>query len=131
MANGQKWLGLTLALALALSALLPFFAIYNPSGHAVSAFGERILICSGDGFRWVKLSDLQNGREKPAPHSGDKCPLCYMARHGVSVMPVASAMPAPVYPPRAAAFAYYNRELVSPYRASPLNMRAPPVSFIS
>jgi hypothetical protein len=137
MANYKKWLGLALALAIALSTLLPFFAVYKPSvgnagiSHLSSIFGERILICAGESFKWIKLADLRSGKEKPTPHSDDKCPLCYAARHGLKAIVVASTAPVQDYRFTPAPVpTQYNSFLISLYPASPLHVRAPPVSFI-
>lgn len=129
MTKPAKWLVATLALAIALSASLPFFAVHNPPARLASVFGEKILICSGDGFKWVTPADLQSGKEKPAPHSGDKCPLCYAARH---TLVIAAAVPilALNYHPPALVSADYQPALISLYRLSPLHSRAPPYSFI-
>ena len=89
---------LVVLIAFAINVMLPFFAVYNPSAsnteiqHLSSVFGESIIICTGDGFKWVKLADLQNGKEKPKPHSDTKCPLCYAASHGLKSMAVASVV---------------------------------------
>jgi len=124
----NKWLSLTLALAVAFSALLPFFAVHNPSNHLSSVFGERVLICTGDGFKWVNPADLQSGKEKPKPHSGDKCPLCYAARHSLAI---ASSAPAHDYHEIHALVSVRSHPgLIALYRASLQNVRAPP-SFIS
>jgi hypothetical protein len=126
----RKWLGVVLALAIALSALLPSFAVHNPSGHLSSVLGERILICSADGFKWVKLEDLQSGKEKPKPHSDDKCPLCYAARHEAKAVAASWAIPASDYYAPAPVAIRYDSALVSLARTSSLNVRAPPYSFI-
>ena len=128
---------LLLILAFIINAILPFFAVYNLSADHTEArrlssvFGEQIIICTGDGFKWVKLADLQSGKEKPTPHSDTKCPLCYAARHGLKDMALASAaivpgyglIPTPVY-------TAYDPILISYHRSSPLHVRAPPASFI-
>ena len=82
----QRHLWRFVLLAFLLNALLPFFAVYDASAMSANAghpslFG-RILICTGDGFRWIDRSDAG----KQAPHSPDKhieCALCYFAAHGL------------------------------------------------
>ncbi len=93
------WLGLALALAVAFNTLAPFFAFYNPSGnHAftsspvaasmklASVFGEKILICTGDGFALVNIKDLQAGKVPIKPHKSYFCPLCYVAANPIGKM---------------------------------------------
>ena len=86
MAAKQRWLGLALAASIALATLLPFFATYghvSAPSKLTSIFGEKILICTGDGFAWVKWSDLLAGK---TPVKQDKkllCPLCYLATHAL------------------------------------------------
>lgn len=85
------------ALAFLLNVLLPFFAVYNVSRaeaaepyppSALSAmFGEKLLICTADGFKWVNAADLQNGKETPTPHPEFKCAACYVAAHGIKTPP--------------------------------------------
>ncbi len=116
--------------------MLPFFAVYNPPVENTQAkqlsalFGEQILICTDAGFKWVKLADLLSGKEKPEPHPDYKCPLCYIASHGMKALAPASFAVAydhgRTHPP---VFAYHPLSIAFP-SASPLNVRAPPVSFI-
>lgn len=74
-------------LAFVLHAVMPFFALYDLSPTSVtqaekngfSFFGEKLFICTSDGFRWVDAKDLASGKAHPKPHSDYKCPLCYVA----------------------------------------------------
>lgn len=72
-------------IAFVLNAIVPFFAVYNlPTNDAQaselsSVFGEKILICTSDGFKWISLKDLQNGKDLPKHNSRYKCALCYVA----------------------------------------------------
>lgn len=74
--------GLVLAAMMALHMLLPFFATYTdkapPSGLA-SIFGEKVLMCTSEGFVWVKLEDLLTGKAPVKPHTSYFCPLCFIA----------------------------------------------------
>ena len=58
-----------------MSALIPFISIYqkdiNQSQFEIS-LGDKILICTADGFEWVDRDTL------PAHHKHAKCPLCYL-----------------------------------------------------
>ncbi len=72
-------------IAFIFNAIVPFFAVYNlPTGNAEanelsSVFGDKILICTDDGFKLVSLTDLKNGRELPKHSSKYECALCYVA----------------------------------------------------
>jgi len=75
----------TMLLAFAFNLLLPFFASYNlSSAQAASVndlsalIGDKVLLCTSTGYKWVSLSELQ--AEKPVPETGKhyKCPLCYL-----------------------------------------------------
>ena len=74
--------GLLLAVIMTLHMLLPFFATYTdkapPSGLA-SIFGEKVLMCTSEGFVWVKLEDLLAGKAPVKPHTSYFCPLCFIA----------------------------------------------------
>lgn len=71
------------------SVLTPFFATYNTAAAAnvdakemSSLFGDKVLICSSGGFKFVTWEELAAGEH----HDEDqqfKCPLCYVAVHGV------------------------------------------------
>ena len=75
----------TMLLAFVFNLLLPFFATYSlGSAQAASAddlsalIGDKVLLCTSTGYKWVSLSEIQG--EVPAPETGEhyKCPLCYL-----------------------------------------------------
>ncbi len=122
-------------IAFLLNVMLPFFAVYNvehPSlaKEMASLFGEKILICTGDGFKWVKLADLESGKEKHNP-SHYKCPLCYIAAHAFKYLFMLASLFL-VFPRRKSES---RRRIVFDYRPpafylqSLLGSRAPPASF--
>lgn len=86
-----RWQWIALTLAFILNALLPFYASYGlPASHAQagavqtpSAFGDKILLCTVEGFKWVNLQDLASGKQIPKPHPDYKCPVCYALAHGI------------------------------------------------
>lgn len=82
-----SWLTYLLTVALLLQTLLPFAASYDwarPSAvPAFTALDEKVLICTAQGFQWVKWADLQSGKEQPKPPPHYKCPACYIASHGL------------------------------------------------
>ena len=121
-------------LAFLLNAFLPFYATYAmpfASGKPLSApFGEKILICTADGFKWVTWAELQK-QSGHGPASHYKCPLCYLAAHGLR----------DAAPPVALTFAAVEREadLARPSRSFslrhgrdrlPFTSRAPPFSSL-
>lgn len=85
------------ALALIFNALLPFFAVYDAPSQATasttsSPFGDKLLICSGDGFKWIKRADA--GKQEHNTPSHFKCALCYLAAHGLkdATLPVGATL---------------------------------------
>lgn len=123
-------------LAFLLNVFLPFFAVYTPQANAYakqpfSVFGEKVLICTRDGFVWVNWKDLQKGNTKHKPHPNYKCPLCYLAAHGLKDITASDAMVLP-YGKVAynTGFSVYRYHPVSHYLQSSLHTRAPPYSII-
>ncbi len=84
-AQKRSLLSLTL-LAFLVSILLPFAAVYNPSAAEAaqsSVFGDRILICTIDGFKWVSLDELdgeQEGHDR-SDQRAFECALCYISAY--------------------------------------------------
>jgi hypothetical protein len=89
-----RYISLITLIAFLMNVMLPFFAVYDV-GQAMaseaekssieemsSVFGDKILICTSDGFKLVSIEDLQSGKEQPTPHPQYKCVLCYVAAHG-------------------------------------------------
>lgn len=79
-------------IALLISVIVPFFAVYNLQGGGDNAeqeselsalFGDKILICTADGFKWVSIADLETNQEQPEPHHDYKCGICYLAANGL------------------------------------------------
>jgi hypothetical protein len=126
--TGIKYFSFIALFAFLLNVMLPFFAVYNPaSASDAPAIDGKILICSGDGFKWVKLSDLQSGKEVPA-HTHYKCALCYVAAHGVKATPVSPALNIREYQLQINSVAYFEAADFSNslYSISRINPRAPP-----
>jgi len=126
---------LLLLTALLLNATVPFFAVNNFSSaqiqQAPAGFGDRILICTGNSFKWVKLADLRSGKEKPQNHSGIKCPHCNAVRD------VANALPDILARGSYSRIAHEQVRLVysapiHDFHLTPTHhVRAPPLSFIA
>lgn len=124
-------------LAFLLNAVLPFLAVYNVPAHQLyaknisSLFGEKVLICSGDGFKWVTWKDLQEGKGGHEQPSHYKCPLCYLAAHGLKdiIAPGAVAPAGGGYADSGPA-AYASVPAALSLHFS-VHSRAPPFSFFS
>jgi hypothetical protein len=99
LSGKKRFISYLTVLAFLINAFVPFFAIYNiPQASAAtqeqtqdkenSFFGDKILICTSAGFKWVSLDDLESfqdlEQQDDAPHSSSfECPLCYVAAHGL------------------------------------------------
>jgi hypothetical protein len=123
-------------LAFLLNALLPFFAVYeiphqSSPKEMSSLFGEKVLICSGDGFKWVTWADLESGKEKHTPSSHYKCPLCYVAAHGMKDMVTPDAVTLASIEAADSVHAIYDYQPAAFYLQSPFSSRAPPYSSLS
>lgn len=136
----HRWIGLALAVALAFNTLLPFFAVYSNSitssvaapSTLASLFGEKVLICTGDGFALVKWTDLLAGKTPVKQHKSYFCPLCYIAANAIGkVLLLAAVIIILLTRERTAglslAFLYASR--LKPIACSTTRSRAPPVSF--
>ena len=89
-----RYISLLTLIAFLMNVMLPFFAVYDiqqamaaeaeqsSANEMSSVFGNKILICTSDGFKLVSIEDLQNGKEQPTPHPEYKCALCYVTAHG-------------------------------------------------
>jgi len=125
----NRWLGTVLAMAIAFAALLPFFATYNtttpPSGLA-SIFGEKVLICTADGFKWMKWADVQQNKNH-FPPSHYKCPLCYLAAHGTATLGTLAAIILMTLSSTNARYSFSDYRPPAFHLQSLLGSRAPPV----
>jgi hypothetical protein len=77
-----------------LQVLVPFFAVYGVSASQVQAalaapeiFGEKVLICTRDGFAYVSWQQLAEEEKKPqnTKHSSLQCPSCYVQTHAMTI----------------------------------------------
>ncbi len=118
--------------------ILPFFATYdvpvkNPASEKEisSIFGDKILLCTADGFKFVSWQDLQNGTA-PKPHSDIKCPLCYVTVNGLKATAPAGQITEVYVPNITSSDAHSNYDYLpaSEYFHSKLKSRAPPISLI-
>lgn len=91
-ANTIRSIALLTFIAFLLNVTLPFFAVYDFSRiiastqteneQNASLFGDKILICTEDGFKFVSVEDLQDGKELPKKHPQYQCAMCYVSAHG-------------------------------------------------
>ena len=84
MQKGQflKYIVISVSLALFINALIPFYAKYNPptaQTELSSIFGDKVLICTKNGFEWVSINDFASGKAIPEQHEDIQCALCYMS----------------------------------------------------
>ena len=127
-----QFFGFTL-FAFLLNATLPFFTSYNPPNHLVSGnstaavFGERILICTGNGLKWVTWKELEKEKDHHAPISHYQCALCYLAANGLKhiALPAVDAL-VPVQLMQATTRLIHAPSAVFIERSLPLQSRAPP-----
>ncbi len=90
-AQHHKILSLGLLMAFLMNIMLPFFAVYTApdarsaaTDPALSAlFGEKIVICTPEGFKLVSLAELEGGEDQSSQATRYECALCYTAAHGV------------------------------------------------
>lgn len=126
------------AVALLLHALLPFYASYQlPTGgdtkQMSSLFGDRVLLCTAEGFKLVSWEDLLSGKENPKPHKQYQCPLCYVAAHGQGIKPDHSsfvAVPLPITQ-HAVPFLLDAETFSSDAHWRKLRTRSPPLSLVA
>lgn len=127
---------LTLA-AFVFSGLIPFFAIYHvPDAEQVremsSLFGEKVLICTADGFRLMSWKDLQSDRPQPKQHPDYQCAMCYVSTHHIkSFLPATTEIHAHGMWAYHIAYGAYDYLPLVPHLQSPHPSRAPPISLIS
>lgn len=88
----NKAITIIAAIAFLLHALVPFYASYqipteNHAKQMSSLFGDKVMLCTAEGFKLVSWEDLLGGKEHPKPHKQYQCPLCYFAAHGQGIQP--------------------------------------------
>ena len=121
-----------------INVMLPFYAVYDipkalaseqlDANQNASLFGEKILICTAEGFKLVSLADLQSGKEQPKKHPQYKCALCYAAAHGTNhIVDVQEAEHIYYGNYRSIAYKFSNYIIASQLSSRDVNTRAPPV----
>lgn len=95
----QRRLAFFLVLALLVQALLPFAATYHVAERNTSIFGDKVLLCTAEGFRWVSWEELQQQETAPESHGQYQCGACYLAAHNTSADAKAVTLDASAPPP--------------------------------
>lgn len=125
--------------AFLMSVTLPFYVGYTtPQAAAAQTevssstdgtlpFGDEILICTADGFKWVSWQDLQSGKEQQEPHTQYECPLCYVSTHGAKYTVSAQTI-AITYHQNVEHTSFYvpNITMMSQFTGRGFRTRAPP-----
>jgi hypothetical protein len=134
MKNSIKHIAYVTLIAFLFNAILPFFAVYSqdysPAKHMSSLFGENVLICTGDGFKWVKWQDIQNNKKEHQSPSGYQCAVCYVAAHGIKDMVTPDVITLASVDIGSSSDVIHDYRPVAFYLQSSLNSRAPPI-FLS
>ncbi len=124
-------LSLSVVLLLLVQTLLPFFATYAVSLQGDksidSIFGDKILLCTAEGFRLVDISELDE-------HEGEsheyQCPLCYVAAHYQVIEPVQLASDLVVMALTEQEIVYTTEDKLFPRRLWHKSLtRSPPLSL--
>ncbi|TAE33149.1 MAG: hypothetical protein EAY65_05605 [Alphaproteobacteria bacterium] len=126
------------AVALLLHTLLPFYASYHvptssDAQQLSSLFGDKVLLCTADGFKLFNWDDVLSGKEHPKPNTYYKCPLCYVAAHDHAITPNYSSFVsvASLNTHYAFLFSLENTPLSSEVLWRKLRTRSPPFSFVA
>lgn len=75
-----------LIVACLLQFTLPFHAVYaapisQTQAERSALLGDKLLLCTADGFKWVSWADLQEAEHEPAEHQNFECALCFAHSH--------------------------------------------------
>jgi hypothetical protein len=133
-----RQIGLLLFVAFLVNVTLPYFVGYiapqatseqSADQELASLLGDKILICTSEGFKWVSWEDVQSGKEQPKPHTQFQCALCYMAAYGAGSFLVSQSFDF-VLNSSVGSFDYpiTGADLVEQFAYSNFRTRAPPYS---
>lgn len=77
-------------MAMVMNSSLSFFSPYSvPSANAneqesvSSVFGDKILICTKYGFKWVSSQELEKEKHKQKNNDHYKCATCYVVAYEI------------------------------------------------
>lgn len=132
----RKFIGQLTLIAFLFGAVVPFFAVYESqlqnaeSAELAALYGEKIFICTENGFEWVDVADVASGKHNPKRKSHVECALCVVNGGGGKIAQL---------PPVVLAIAPYSaQELrlhfalapahVTEHETTPSIPRAPPLT---
>jgi hypothetical protein len=69
----NKYYAALVLIAFAMNALLPSFSVFKSASEHIAS-SNMVFICAADGMKWVALTDLQSGKEKPEIQHSLKLP---------------------------------------------------------
>lgn len=135
MKNSLRHIANVTLTAFLLNAFLPFFAVYDtpklpPAKEMSSLFGDKVLICTGDGFQWVTWEELQKQGSRHES-SRYKCGLCYLAAHGLKDLLTPASVTLARVEENGKAVAIRGDHSAALTLALAFASRAPPSSFLS
>lgn len=79
-----------LSIMICVAALMPFFAHYGVGeASASNLFGDKILICSSEGYKWIDASELDDEDVANSQNGGQKCPIC--SAHANNIHPTSAS----------------------------------------
>lgn len=125
------------ALALLVQTLLPFFALYQPparmdAAQLASVFGEKILICSSQGFRFVTPEELAQSSQHEQTGPQYQCAVCYVSAHAQGIDPSAGVLAAAsLSTPQAASLLAPDLHVPDETGWRARLTRSPPISFVT
>lgn len=128
----KKYLSVLTLIAFLFSEFLPFFATYDLSSphnteKLSSLFGDKILICTAEGFKWVSTADIEKGNI-PKQHKNIKCPVCFIATHKVENTTLAAlAVAYTEIDSGKASYAGFTEAVISDHHIRHYHKRGPPL----
>jgi len=97
-------------IAFLLNLALPFMAFYPasqtistaPQSELTSLLGERMLICTANGFEWVSWAELEQHSAPDSPHPQYQCSACYVTANSYQFASASLSMVGLVWGPHPA-----------------------------
>lgn len=129
------WIAPLAAVAFLFQTLVPFFATYQVPQHAsakemASLFGDKVLLCTREGFRFVSWDDVINGQQ-PEPSAQYECALCYVAANGQVIEPSAAGIVVAASPAISKPLPPATDIFLAQSHWQEFLTRSPPLSFVA
>ena len=123
------------AAAFLLQLLVPFYAVYGVSeAHAKAAlenpemFGDKVLICTRDGFQYVSWETLAEDEEtRNSQHRNLQCPTCYVQAKDMHMDAPQPYVLKPILAPQPLSIAPHTAAMITERTLRAHAPRAPPV----